>query len=111
MGHYTALIDRASRQYIPLGMLFEVTHRCNLGCVHCYLPEGPWGRPKSSRVVLELPEIASIFDQLAESGCLSVTLSGGEVFMRRDFIEIVAAARERGFIVAVFTTGTLLNAE
>lgn len=111
MGGFRSVIDRASKQYIPLSILFEVTHRCNLGCVHCYLPEGPWGRPKSSREELTLDEIGPIFDQLVEAGCLFITLSGGEVFMRRDFLEIVRAARDRGFVVAVFTTGTLLNAE
>jgi MoaA/NifB/PqqE/SkfB family radical SAM enzyme len=40
-----------------------------------------------------------------------LTLSGGEVFIRRDFLPIVAHARSRGLSVTVFTTGTLLTPE
>jgi len=108
---YERLIRAASRAHIPLGVLFEVTHRCNLGCEHCYLTEGPVGRPRPTRPELSLKEIRPILDQLAEAGTLFLTLSGGEVFLRRDALDIVAHARSRGLSVTIFTTGTLLNPE
>jgi MoaA/NifB/PqqE/SkfB family radical SAM enzyme len=111
MSHYDKLIRTASRAHVPLSVLFEVTHRCNLGCDHCYLTEGPVGRPRPDREELSLDEIRTILDDLAEAGALFLTHTGGEVFMRRDFLSIVAAARERAFSVTVFTTGTLLTPE
>ena len=108
-GQYDRLVRRASAAYVPLSVLFEVTHRCNLGCEHCYLTEGPVGRPRPTRAELTLDEIRRILRELAEAGTLFLTLSGGEVFLRRDFLDIVAAARELGFSVTVFTTGTLLT--
>src|SRR5262245_64118601 len=111
VSHYDRLVRVASRAHIPLAVLFEVTHRCNLGCSHCYLTEGPMGRPKPTRDELTFDEIRRVFDQLADAGTLFLTLSGGEVFMRRDFLEIVAHARACGFSVTVFTTGTLLTPE
>ena len=111
VSHYDRLIRLASRTHVPLGALFEVTHRCNLGCAHCYLTEGPVGRPKPTREELTLDEIRPVLDDLARLGTLFLTLSGGEVFMRRDFLGIVAHARARGFSVTVFTTGTLLTPE
>ncbi len=111
VSHFDRLMRVASRSHIPFGILYEVTHRCNLGCEHCYLTEGPVGRPRPTRQELSLEEIRPVFDQLAEAGCLFLTLSGGEVFMRRDFLQIVAHARSRGFSVTVFTTGTLLTPE
>jgi AdoMet-dependent heme synthase len=108
---YDRLVRVASRAHIPLSVLFEVTHRCNLGCEHCYLTEGPVGRPKPRSDELSLDEIRTILDDLADAGTLFLTLSGGEVFMRRDFLSIVGTARERGFSVTVFTTGTLLTPE
>lgn len=107
--HYLGVIRAASRAHVPLTVLFEVTHRCNLGCQHCYLTEGPVGRPKPTRVELTLEEIRPIFDDLAEAGTFFLTLTGGEVFMRRDFLEILAEARARSFSVTIFTTGTLLT--
>src|SRR5687768_8576445 len=109
--HYDRLIRVASRAHIPLSVLFEVTHRCNLGCEHCYLTEGPVGRPRPHGDELTLDEIRTILDDLAAAGTLFLTLSGGEVFMRRDFLSIVGEARRRGFSVTVFTTGTLLTPE
>ena len=49
--------------------------------------------------------------QLAEAGTFFLTLTGGEVFMRRDFLEILAHARALHFSVTIFTTGTLLTPE
>jgi len=111
VSHYDRLIRVASRAHIPFSVLFEVTHRCNLGCEHCYLTEGPVGRPRPTREELSLEEIRRVFDELAGAGTLFLTLSGGEVFMRRDFLEILAHARSLGFSVTVFTTGTLLTPE
>src|SRR3972149_6235349 len=111
VSQYERLILTASRAHIPISVLFEVTHRCNLGCDHCYLTEGPVGRPKPTREELTLEEIRPVLDQLAEAGTLFLTLSGGEGVMRRDFLQIRAHARSRGFSVTVFTTGTLLTPE
>jgi MoaA/NifB/PqqE/SkfB family radical SAM enzyme len=107
--NYERVIRVASRAHVPLAVLFEVTHRCNLGCEHCYLTEGPVGRPRPTREELTLDEVRRVLDQLAEAGTLFLTLTGGEVFMRRDFLDIVAHARALGFSVTVFTTGTLLT--
>jgi MoaA/NifB/PqqE/SkfB family radical SAM enzyme len=111
VSHYEQLIRVASRAHIPISVLFEVTHRCNLGCEHCYLTEGPVGRPKPTRAELSLEEIRCVLDQLADAGTLFLTLSGGEIFLRRDALDIVAHARSRGLSVTVFTTGTLLTPE
>ena len=111
VSNYDRLIRTASRAHIPLAVLFEVTHRCNLGCEHCYLTEGPVGRPRPTREELTLDEIRVVLDQLAQAGTLFLTLTGGEVFMRRDFLPILAHARSCGFSVTIFTTGTLLTPE
>src|SRR2546428_13436881 len=109
ISQYDRLLRPASRAHIPLAVLFEVTHRCNLGCAHCYLTEGPVGRPKPTREELTLDEIRPVLDQLAEAGTLFLTLTGGEVFMRRDFLEIVAHARACGFSVPGVPTRALLS--
>ncbi|MFI5339003.1 MAG: radical SAM/SPASM domain-containing protein [Candidatus Methylomirabilales bacterium] len=109
--HYERLIHVASRAHIPISVLFEITHRCNLGCEHCYLTEGPVGRPRPTRPELSLEEVRRVLEQIAEAGTLFLTLSGGEVFIRRDFLPIVAHARSCGLSVTIFTTGTLLTPE
>ncbi len=84
----------------PFSVLLELTSRCNLNCVHCYLdeshsePEMPYER------VIELIDI--LFDQ----GILFLTLTGGEAMLRDDFCDIYAYAKRKGFLVEVFTNGT-----
>lgn len=79
-------------------VLFEITHRCPCNCKHCFLLKPP-------RNELSLAEIKDLFRQLADEGVIELALSGGEVFIRKDFPEILAAAAARGFILNVLTTG------
>jgi MoaA/NifB/PqqE/SkfB family radical SAM enzyme len=111
MIHLSHLTSTASASHIPLSVLFEVTYRCNLACVHCYLHEGPADRPRPPKNELTLEEIQRILGELAEAGSMFVTFTGGEVFLRRDFLEIVAHARALGLCVFVFTTGTVMTPE
>lgn len=111
MNHFAALNALAATRHIPLSVLFEVTYRCNLACVHCYLDQGPADRPRPPRGELTLEEIDRILGELAEAGAFTITFTGGEVFLRRDFLDIVAAARAREHSVVVFTTGTVMTPE
>jgi len=110
VSHFAALGELAAARHVPLSVLFEVTYRCNLACRHCYLPEGPADRPRPPGGELTLEEIDRILGELADAGTFTVTFTGGEVFLRRDFLEIVAAARRRELCVVVFTTGTVMTA-
>ena len=47
--------------------------------------------------------------QLAEAGVFFLSLSGGEVLMRRDFFEIVGRARQLLFNVKVKTNGVMIH--
>lgn len=109
MIHMHALSEQAAVRHIPLSVLLEVTYRCNLACLHCYLHEGPADRPRPPRGELTLEEIQRILEELAEAGSFFVTFTGGEVFLRRDFLDIVAHARAQGLCVTVFTTGTVMT--
>lgn len=111
MSRLNALWKRAETRHIPISVLFEVTYRCNLACLHCYLHEGPADRPRPPKGELVLEEFQRILGELAEAESMFVTFTGGEVFLRRDFLEIVAHARALGLCVTVFTTGTVMTPE
>lgn len=98
-----ALFAEAYRARTPVTGSLALTHRCNLGCVHCYLQES---RGASE---LETATWLDILDQLERAGCLWLMLTGGEPLLRSDFAEIYTHARRRGFLVSVFTNGTLVD--
>jgi radical SAM protein with 4Fe4S-binding SPASM domain len=90
---------------VPFVGTLEVTERCNVRCVHCYLDHQP-RQPE-----LSLVEIQRIFDQAAELGCFGMLLTGGEPLVRRDFLDIYTHAKKCGFWVTLFTNGTLITPE
>jgi len=101
------LHSKSSQQRIPLNGSLEVTMGCNLRCEHCYLPLAR--RLGSRRGELTLPEMQRILSEIADAGCLWLLLTGGEPFLRRDFLQIYDDAKRKGFIITIFTNGTLLD--
>jgi radical SAM protein with 4Fe4S-binding SPASM domain len=88
---------------VPLAGSFELTFRCNLRCVHCYIPDF------SGRGELPGAEVTRILSEAADEGCLWMLLTGGEVLLRRDFAEIYRHAKRLGLLVTVFSNGTLFD--
>ncbi len=102
---FEALREQATQKRIPLVIHFDLTYRCPLRCVHCYLAGG------KKQLECTLDEVKSILDQLANAGSLYLTFSGGEIFLRDDLPEIVAHARKLHFAVRLLTSGVLIDAE
>src|SRR5258708_6947750 len=92
----------------PLQGTIELTNRCPLNCSHCYnnLPMNDF---EARNRELSTREYLDILDQLADAGCLWICFSGGEIFARRDFFEIYGHAKQRGFIITLFTNGILID--
>ena len=110
----THFAERLNREIlakrIPLTGSIELTHRCNLRCVHCYC-NLPAGERKAMSRELTTEEVLDIYDQTAEAGCLWLLITGGEPLLRKDFREALAGAKQRGFILTLFTNGTLITPE
>ncbi len=101
---------RAAQLRVPLSGSFDLTHRCNLMCVHCYL--GPQSSQQSMRESeLSTRRVLSIIDEIVEAGCLYLLITGGEPLLRKDFKEIYRHAKINGLLVTVFTNGTLITDE
>lgn len=86
-------------------VLLHVTHRCHCSCRHCF--ETTHTHPTA--VEMDRRQIAAVLDQLMTSGCLFLTLTGGEPFLRQDLLQIVGDARQRRFGVVLKTTGHQLG--
>ena len=105
--------------HVPRSLLLQwhVTERCNLRCAHCYQE----GALSAELAFTELRAILDQFTRLLASlrsrtraGRLPahVTLTGGEPFVRPDFmewLEVIAAHRDL-FSFAVLTNGSFLDA-
>ena len=103
--------DSFARPYV---VSWNLTYRCNLACEHCYLDAGP--KPLvgttnfADRSELGTEECYKVIDEIAAFApeCLTI-LTGGEPLLRRDILDIVRRAAERGLWVVVGTNGVRIT--
>src|SRR3989304_962559 len=84
--------DVSAEKRIPLGCSFEITERCNLKCVHCYISGN---RPARKAAYLETAQVFRIIDEIVDNGGLWILLTGGEPRLRPDFPEIYLYAKRK----------------
>jgi MoaA/NifB/PqqE/SkfB family radical SAM enzyme len=93
---------------LPVGVVYEATMRCNLKCEFCYVGdllnlEGQW------REELPLDAMRRAFP---EQSLMQVSLTGGEIFMRKDILGVMEVFRDKGYTCGYLTTnGTILSDE
>ncbi len=102
------LHSRLRGHRIPLSGMIEVTYRCPLACLHCY-NNLPMGDAVARAQELTVEEHHRILDEIAEAGCFWLTYTGGEIFARKDFFDIYRYAKQKGFLITLFTNGLLIN--
>ena len=91
----------AKKILVPISVLIEVCYTCNEKCIHCCVDE-------HKNTGLTLKQYEKLFDQMVSAGTFFVILTGGDPFTRKDFMDIVHAARQRRISVTIFTNGTLV---
>jgi radical SAM protein with 4Fe4S-binding SPASM domain len=102
------LHQRQSGQRAPLQVSIEVTRRCPLECQHCY-NNLPMGDQSARSREMTTQEHFKMLDEMAEMGCFWLLYTGGEIFARKDFLEIYTYAKQKGFLITLFTNGILIN--
>lgn len=100
--------DLVAQERVPLIVSVEVTLRCNMRCRHCYIPFSERAG-ENQQAELSLAEYNRYLSEFADSGTLWLLLTGGEPFVRQDFLDIYDLAKRKGFILSLFTNGILLN--
>jgi MoaA/NifB/PqqE/SkfB family radical SAM enzyme len=93
---------------LPVGAVYEATMRCNLHCEFCYVGdllnlEGEW------RQELTLEALRRAFP---ENPGFRISLTGGEIFMRRDIMSVLDLFREKQYACGYLTTnGTIISVD
>ncbi len=103
MGSFYVRLARGKESF-PLRGRIELTYRCCLNCIHCYC-KGLNSDKEERNKELTTFEVKRIFDEIQKEGCLFLTLTGGDPLVRDDFLEIYSYAKEKGFLITLFTTG------
>ena len=86
-------------------VVWNMTRRCNLHCIHCYSQSQDKFYPDELTTV----EGKSMIDDLASFSCSVILFSGGEPLMRPDLPELAQYAVDKGIRTVISTNGTLIN--
>lgn len=88
----------------PVNLTWEITHQCNLSCVHC-LSSSSTEMPGE----MDMRECRSVVDQLAALRVFEINFGGGEPLLKRFFIPLLDYIHKKGIVTCISTNGTVLN--
>lgn len=86
--------------------VWEITLACCFSCKYCGSGGG-----KAREKELSTSECMNLADELGRLGCERVSLIGGEVFMRKDWRQIIERLRINNINVNIITNGFLFTEE
>ncbi len=82
---------------------FELTFRCGLRCKYCYTD--CYNKPDYIKKELKTKEVKFILDKVYKAGVIWLCFTGGDPLIRDDFLDIYSYAKDKGFIITIFTNG------
>ncbi|MCY3023135.1 MAG: radical SAM protein [Planctomycetota bacterium] len=95
---------RAAAERKPV-VVWNITRRCNLQCVHCYSDSEAKEYPGE----LTFDECRAVVDDLARYGVPAVLLSGGEPLVHPRFFDLASYAVEKGLRLTLSTNGMCID--
>lgn len=88
---------------------FELTFRCGLSCNYCY--SSCYNESRYIKNELNTEDIKFILNRVHNAGVIWLCFTGGDPLMRPDFLEVYSYAKNKGFIITIFTNGYSMTEE
>lgn len=102
------IIAKAGKDFLfsnPMYGWWDLTSACNFRCVHCLYNDTEY----SSQNDLSHEQAMNLADDLIEAGIVEIMLTGGEIFMRPDTLDIAERFKENNISVKLLTNAALIN--
>jgi mycofactocin radical SAM maturase len=90
----------------PVNVTWEITHECNLKCIHCLSASSA-----ASPGELSFEECQGVVDQLAALKVFEINFGGGEPLLKDYFLPLLRYIHEKGIVTCASTNGTVLTDE
>ena len=84
------------RPSMPLSINLMITTQCTTDCIYCYAD-------KSLSPILDTNAVLHLIDELHEGGMVNITLTGGDIFARKDWSVILSRLRELEYFPYIST--------
>ena len=104
--HFTDIEVESCIDYDKQVLHVYLTNSCNLRCPHCYMYAG-----KKMEQELSTAELKTMLHSYGLCGGKNITLSGGEISLRKDLMEIVEYAYSERLKIRLLSNGTLWDKE
>ena len=88
-------------------VLWQVTNLCNYQCPYCIFSSSPEKIPDELTAQQALP----VLEDLKRNEFSHIKFTGGEPFCKDDFMDLLIAAAERGFVIDVSTNASRITEE
>ena len=97
--------------HIPTEIKIELTHKCNLRCKHCYWYGEDTSPISKGEKELSYEKIIKFLTSVNKKYRKKILISftGGEIFLRKDVINIIEFVKTKGFPLRLITNATLLT--
>lgn len=93
----------------PLRVVFlELTKKCNLSCMHCYVYGGN-SSASSHQKQITFAKICDLIAEIDDLGVMELQLTEGEIFVLPYALDILKEVQRRLISCSVFTNGTLMT--
>lgn len=96
------LLSYAIKKWQVINASIELNYHCNLHCQCCYIGN-------ATNKGLRQQELHLIGEQLLKVGVIFVLFTGGEIFLRKDALDIMNDFNKLGFILEIKSNGLLLT--
>jgi len=88
----------------PVNVTWEITHECNLRCIHCLSASSD-----ASPGELSFEECKNIVDHLASQQVFEINFGGGEPLLKDYFLPLLRYIHGKGIVTCISTNGTVLT--
>ncbi len=102
--HKSHEVPKSALERRPV-VVWNMTRRCNLACIHCYTDSSSRDYPDE----LTTEEAKLMLKDLADFRVPAVLFSGGEPLLRHDFFEVAEYAAGLGLRLTLSTNGTTIT--
>ena len=91
----------------PIAIVWNVTNRCNLNCLHCHQDSSP----ATCQGELTTSQAFKVVENMSDAGVAILAFSGGEPLLRKDLYDVINRATDSGMLCTIASNGTLLTDE
>ena len=89
------------------GLCLAITYACNFNCPYCFT-KGMMKKRKEEEY-LRIEDYKRIAKEAMAMGAISFSFQGGEIWLRKDFKEIIQAFNPKKHYITVTTNGSFIN--